>query len=51
MRNPLILSSVDALETAFPKGREIACGNPLCSTTFKPSGVANSPKAVLWRSV
>jgi hypothetical protein len=44
MFNPSILPGVHAVETAFPEGSEIACGNPLCSTTFKPSGVANSPK-------
>jgi hypothetical protein len=44
MLNPSILSSVHAVETAFPEGPEIACGNPLCSTTFKPGSVANSPK-------
>ena len=44
MLNPSILSSVHALETPFPDGSEIACGNPLCSITFKPAGVSNSPK-------
>jgi len=44
MLNPSILSSVHALETASPQASEIVCGNPLCSTTFKPGGVANSPK-------
>jgi hypothetical protein len=44
MLNPSILSSVHAVETPFPKPSEVVCGNPLCSTTFKPGGVANSPK-------
>jgi hypothetical protein len=39
-----ILSSVHAVETPLPEGPEIACGNPLCSATFKPGGVASSPK-------
>ncbi len=39
-----ILSSVHGVETVFPEESEIVCGNPLCSTKFKPSGVANSPK-------
>jgi hypothetical protein len=39
-----ILSSVHAVETPLPEGPEIACGNPLCSATFKPGGVATSPK-------
>jgi hypothetical protein len=39
-----ILSGVHAVETPFPEGPEIACGNPLCSATFKPGGVASSPK-------
>src|SRR5262245_5424972 len=44
MVNPSILSSVHALETAFPEGCEIVCANPLCSITFKPGGVPNNPK-------
>jgi hypothetical protein len=44
MLDPSVLFSVHGLETAFPEGSEIACGNPLCSTTFKPGGVTNSPK-------
>ena len=44
MLNPSILSSVHARETAFPEESEIPCGNPLCSATFEPGGVANSPK-------
>ena len=44
MLDPSILGSVHARETAFPEVSEIACGNPLCSNTFKPGGVANSPK-------
>jgi hypothetical protein len=44
MLDPSILSSVHALETPFPAGSEIACGNPLCSASFKPSGIAISPK-------
>jgi hypothetical protein len=44
MVNPSILSSVHAVETVFPEGSEIACGNPLCSKTFRAGGVANSPK-------
>ena len=44
MLNPSILSSVHAVETGFPEESEIVCANPLCSTTFKPGGVANSPK-------
>ena len=31
------LGSVHAVETPFPEGPEIACGNPLCSATFKPA--------------
>ena len=44
MLDASILSSVHALETAFPEGSEIRCENPLCSTTFKPGGAPNSPK-------
>jgi len=39
-----VLYGVHALETAFPEGSEITCGNPLCSASFKPSGIAISPK-------
>ena len=44
MINASILSSVHALETAFSEVSEIVCANPLCSSTFKPGGVTNSPK-------
>jgi len=44
MLDPSILSSVHAGKTPFPAGSEIACGNPLCSVTFTPSGIAASPK-------
>ena len=44
MLDPSILNSVHAVETPFPEGSEIACGNPLCSNMFKIGGVANSPK-------
>ena len=44
MLSSSVLGSVHAEKTPFPDGSEIACGNPLCSNTFKPGGVANSPK-------
>jgi hypothetical protein len=44
MLDPSILSSVHAVETPFPEGSEITCGNPLCSASFKPSGITISPK-------
>jgi hypothetical protein len=44
MLDPSILGSVHAEETPFSEGSQIACANPLCSNTFKPGGVANSPK-------
>jgi hypothetical protein len=44
MLNSSILSSVHAVETPFPERSEIICANPLCSGTFKPGDVANSPK-------
>jgi len=44
MLDSSILSSVHAGKTPFPAGSEIVCGNPLCSVTFTPSGIAASPK-------
>jgi hypothetical protein len=44
MFDPSSLSSVHGLDTLFPAGSEIACGNPLCSASFKPGGIAISPK-------
>jgi len=44
MLSSSILGSVHAKEMAFTEGSQIACGSPLCSNTFKPGGVANSPK-------
>jgi hypothetical protein len=44
MLSSSILSSVHAVETPSPEGSVIACGNPLCSNTFKIGGVPNSPK-------
>jgi len=38
MLDPPILSSVHALETPFPAGSEITCGNPLCSASFNLAG-------------
>ena len=44
MLSSSILGSVHAEKTSLSKGSEIACGNPLCSNTFKAGGVPNSPK-------